>query len=80
MARVVVGNLLVRRWWPRVARAILVATFRGRAQQDRWLRIVTMYDDRCVASKPGVIVEPDQGQRRVARIAARRLSGRVVCG
>jgi hypothetical protein len=39
-----------------------------------------MYDGWCVASKPGVIVEPDEGQRRVALVAARRLNGRVVCG
>lgn len=61
-------------------RYVTVATFRGRGQQAGWLRTVRMYDGWCVASRPGVIVEPENGARRTARIAARRMSGRVVCG
>ncbi|GAA5143629.1 hypothetical protein GCM10023340_09460 [Nocardioides marinquilinus] len=62
-------------------RKVVVLTFRGPREQAAWLRIVRAYDGFCVASKRGVIVEPDNGGRAVATVAARRLAGgRVVCG
>lgn len=61
-------------------RPVTVATFRNRAQQNRWLRIIKSSPGWCVASRPGALVEPDSGKRSTARIAARRLHGRVICG
>lgn len=61
-------------------REFSVMTFRGPRPQRRWLRIALSYDGFCLATKRGVVVEPDSGSRRDARLAAVRLHGRVRCG